>query len=169
MAEMKTPLSLIRKYIIANYLLPWARNSVGYREQSKYFMIWMQDQRRQSLWILARMMVKEGLIPDALTMFFLTLDEVEILVRGERDALILAKTRIRKRLYVKTDKYKFEEFVKGPKMVPRNLEDNNMKIDRSNGALVRMTGTPVSNGKIKARICVAEDITDADAIQVIII
>jgi hypothetical protein len=132
-------------------------------------MVWMGDQTRQAQWHLARMMVKEGFIPSALTMFFLTPEEVERLVRGERDALILAKTRIRKRLYAKTDKYKFDEFVKGPKMVPRNLEDNTIKIDRSNGALVRMTGTPVSNGKIKARVCVAEDITDADAIQVIII
>jgi hypothetical protein len=29
-----------------------------------------------------------------------------------------------------------------------------------------MSGTPVSNGSIKARVCVAEDITDADNIQV---
>jgi hypothetical protein len=29
-----------------------------------------------------------------------------------------------------------------------------------------MSGTPVSNGRIKARVCVAEDITDADNIEV---
>jgi len=112
------------------------------------------------------MMVQEGLIPDAESMFFLTPDEVQKLVEGERDALLLAKVRLRKRVYVKTNKYKFEEIIKGPKMTPRNLEDNNLKIDRSKGGLVRMTGTPVSGGKIRARICVAEDITEADEIQV---
>ena len=35
----------------------------------------------------------------------------------------------------------------------------------SDGA-VQMTGTPVSIGTVKARVCVAEDITEADDIQV---
>ena len=166
MRALKTPLSPIRKFFIKNYLLPWARDSVGIRENSKYFMIWMNDQQRQVQWKIAKMMVEEGLIPDAESMFFLTPEEIQKLVEGERDALLLAKVRLRKRVYVKTDKYKFEKIIKGPKMTPRNLEDNNLKIDRSKGGLVRMTGTPVSGGKIRARICVSEDITEADAIQV---
>ena len=32
--------------------------------------------------------------------------------------------------------------------------------------MVQMKGTPVSNGSIKARVCVSEDITEADNIQV---
>ncbi|CAG2175836.1 unnamed protein product [Oppiella nova] len=31
--------------------------------------------------------------------------------------------------------------------------------------MVQMKGTPVSNGSIKARVCVSEDITEADNIQ----
>ena len=31
---------------------------------------------------------------------------------------------------------------------------------------VKLSGTPVSNGKVKARVCVAEDITEADNIEV---
>ena len=41
-------------------------------------------------------------------------------------------------------------------LIPTNLSD---------GA-VQMTGTPVSIGTVKARVCVAEDITEADDIQV---
>ena len=33
--------------------------------------------------------------------------------------------------------------------------------------MVQMKGTPVSNGSIKARVCVSEDITEADNIQVL--
>jgi hypothetical protein len=66
-------------------------------------------------------MVAEGLIPSVDTFFFLTAEEVESLCNGSRDALILAKVRHRKRLYPKMDKYKFDEFVKGPDMRPRNV------------------------------------------------
>ncbi len=42
------------------------------------------------------------------------------------------------------------------------IEENIPKIN----GLVKMSGTPVSNGRVKARVCVAEDITDADNIEV---
>ncbi len=46
------------------------------------------------------------------------------------------------------------------------IEENIPKINGSINGLVKMSGTPVSNGRIKARVCVAEDITDADNIEV---
>ncbi|CAG2123310.1 unnamed protein product, partial [Medioppia subpectinata] len=109
-------------------------------------------------------MVAEGLIPSVDSFFFLTIDEIERLCNGDRDALILAKVRQRRRLYPKMDKYKFEEIIKGPEMMPKNFEE---KIDipiLTDGSL-RMSGTPVSLGTVKARVCVAENISDADNIQ----
>ncbi len=121
MSELKTPLSPFKKLLISKFLLLWSRNGVGYRELSKDFMIWMNNKIRQVLWHLAQQMVTEGIIPEADLFFYLALDEVEKLCNGERDALILLKARLRKRILPKMDKYKFEEFLKGPEMKPRNV------------------------------------------------
>ena len=53
--------------------------------------------------------------------FYMTVEEIQKLCSGERDALILLKARLRKRIYPKMDKYKFDEFIKGPEMRPRNV------------------------------------------------
>ncbi|XP_054166684.1 prodigiosin synthesizing transferase PigC-like [Oppia nitens] len=164
MNELKTPLSSFKKYLIRNYLLPWSRRGVGYREHSKYFMIWLNNNWRKGFRYLSKQMVSEGLIPSAETFFYLTPDEVIALCNGDRNPLILQKTRHRKRLYPKMDKYKFEEFIKGPEMIPKNFEDRIILPTLSSG-MVQMKGTPVSNGTVKARVCVSEDITDADNIQ----
>ncbi len=121
MSELKTPLSSFKKLLISKLLLPWSRSGVGYREQSKDFMIWMNNKMRQVFWHLARQMVAEGIIPETDLFFYLTVDEIEKLCNGERDALILLKARLRKRILPKMDKYKFEEFLKGPEFKPRNV------------------------------------------------
>ncbi|CAG2178906.1 unnamed protein product [Oppiella nova] len=163
-SELKTPLSYWRRLLIQKLLLPWCRRGVGYRELSKYFLIWMNNQYRQGFRLLSQQMVNEGLLPSAESFFYLTTNEVEALCNGDRDPLILARVRHRKRLYPKMDKYKFDEFIKGPEMKPRNFEDRIILPNLGTG-MVQMKGTPVSNGSIKARVCVSEDITEADNIQ----
>ncbi|CAG2178191.1 unnamed protein product, partial [Oppiella nova] len=163
-SELKTPLSYWRRLLIQKLLLPWCRRGVGYRELSKHFLIWMNNKYRQGFRLLSKQMVKEGLLPTADSFFYLTTNEVEALCNGDRDPLILARVRHRKRLYPKMDKYKFEEFIKGPEMIPRNFEDRIIPPNLGTG-MVQMKGTPVSNGSIKARVCVSEDITEADNIQ----
>jgi hypothetical protein len=121
MKELKTPLSFLRKLLISKFLLPWSRDGVGYREHSKDFMIWMINKSRQGFWYLARRMVEEGLIPEEDLLFHLTVEEIERLCNRERDALILLRARLRKRILPKMDKYKFEEIIKGPEMKPRNV------------------------------------------------
>ena len=119
--ELKTPMSFVRKLMIRKLLLPWSRRGVGYRELSKYFMIWMVNKWREAFNLLAQQMVTEGLIPSADTLYYLTPNNVEDLCSGNRNPLILSKARHRRRLYPKLDKYKFEEFLKGPEMKPRNV------------------------------------------------
>ena len=119
--ELKTPLTPIRKFLIKNIFLPYTRRGVGYRELSKYFMIWMNNHLKDGFWYFAQQMVNEGLIPSVDSFFYLTADEVEALCNGDRNPLILAKVRQRKRLYPRMDKYKFDEFIKGPEMKPRNV------------------------------------------------
>ncbi|CAG2111414.1 unnamed protein product, partial [Medioppia subpectinata] len=161
---LKTPLTTFKKLLLKQVLLPWTRRGIGYRELSKYFMIWMNNKCREGFWHLAQQMTKEGLIPSVDTFFYLTVTEVEALCNGQRDPLIFSRVRQRRRLYPKMDKYKFEEFIKGPEMKPRNFEDRIIPPVLTSG-MVQMTGTPVSNGSIKARVCVSEDITEADNIQ----
>ena len=71
-------------------------------------------------------MVSEGLIPSVETFFFLCSEEIERLLNGDRDPLILKRARLRQRLYPKMDKYKFEEFIKGPEMKPEMFVKNNI-------------------------------------------
>ena len=119
--ELKTPLSFTRKLLIRKLLLPMCRSGVGYRELSKYFLIFIFNEARYGLRYLAKIMVNEGLIPDIDTLFYLTIEEVERLCDGERDPLIHMRARLRKRVYPKMNKFKFEEFIKGPEMKPRNV------------------------------------------------
>ena len=121
MSQLKTPLSFVRKLIIKKLLLPWSRSGVGYRELSKYFMIWLINKQRQALKYLAKRMVSEGLIPSVDLFYYLTSEEFECLCNGDRDPMILTRARLRKRVYPKMNKYKFEEFIKGPEMKPRNV------------------------------------------------
>ena len=119
--ELKTPLTPIKRLLLKKLILPYTQRGVGYREISKYFMIWLNNKLREGFWYLAEQMVREGLIPSAESFFYLTVTEVEALCNGDRDPLILARVRHRKRLYPKMDKYKFHEFIKGPEMKPRNV------------------------------------------------
>ena len=132
MQELKTPLSYFKRLLISKFLLPWTRDGVGYREHSKYFMVWMSNKARQAFWYLARQMVAEGLIPEADIFFYLTCDEIRKLCYEERDALILLKARLRKRIYPKMDKYKFDEFIKGPQMIPRNVSQHILCLSQLN-------------------------------------
>jgi len=118
--QLKSQLTPKNKFILKHILLPLCRNAVGFREQSKFFMIWMYNKYGSALRLLGLKMVSEGLIPDQNTIFYLTIDEIEKLFKV-RDPLILSKARLRKRLHPKMDKYKFVEFVKGPKITPRNV------------------------------------------------
>ena len=50
--ELKTPLSYTRKQVIRKVLLPWSRSGVGYRELSKYFMIYMNHTVRNKHYVI---------------------------------------------------------------------------------------------------------------------
>ncbi|CAG2120106.1 unnamed protein product, partial [Medioppia subpectinata] len=85
---LKTPLTPFKKLLIKHVLLPWTRRGIGYRELSKYIMVWMNNKCNEGFWHLAKQMFKEGLIPSVDTFFYLTITEVEALCNGQRDPLI---------------------------------------------------------------------------------
>src|SRR5699024_5614018 len=51
--------------------------------------------------------------------FFLKMDEIQRLLKGERNPLLVMKAKQRKRLYPTMNALKFDEFVKGFRMAPR--------------------------------------------------
>lgn len=144
-------------------------------------MIKTFDLFRQALWALATEMRQAGLIPDEELMFFMKIDEIDSLLHGKRNPLILIKSKQRRRLYPVMDKYKFDEFVVGFEMLPRvsvfetiihlnnviSIQNNKPKEDfQLNSDGVSLKGTPVTVGAIEARVCVAENIEEAVNIQV---
>ncbi|CAG2171455.1 unnamed protein product, partial [Oppiella nova] len=161
--ELKTPLSPLRRLLLKKLILPWVQRGVGHRELSKHFNVFMTDMWKQGFRLLARQMVAEGLIPFDDHFFYLTVNEVDELCIGRRNPLILTRVRHRRRLYKQMDGYKFDEFIKGPEMRPRNLEKRTIASTLGAG-MVQMKGTPVSEGYVKARVCVADGIADADNI-----
>lgn len=120
---LKTKLSRSSKFLIKYLLLPWTRSSVGMREQSKSFMVWLTDVYRRAFQRLADQMVVEGRLPEADLIFFLRINEVEKLT-GERDPLLVALAKQRKKAFQEMDKFRFGEITKGPLMRPLNVRFN---------------------------------------------
>lgn len=118
-AQLKTPLSWTKKWLIKRWILPWCRNAVGYRENTKSIMVKFQDRYRDALWEIARCMHRKGLLPEVELFFFLKLDEIEAIIGGARNPMFLWKATQRRRLWPTMDRFRFEEFIKGFRMGPR--------------------------------------------------
>ena len=119
MTEIKTPLSWWRRKINKKWLLPWCRDAVGYRENSKSTMVKCQHFVREAMWHVAATMAEEGILPEVDLFFFLKVDEAVRLASGERNPLLIMKAKQRKRLYPQMNSFKFDEFVSGFRMKPR--------------------------------------------------
>lgn len=97
---------------------------MGMREQSKSFMVWLTDVYRRAFQQLADQMTYiEGRLPDPDLIFFLRLNEVEKLTR-ERDPLLVALAKQRKKAFQVMDKFRFGEITKGPSMRPLNVRSH---------------------------------------------
>lgn len=187
--NLKTKLTPSGKFLLKHLVLPWSRSSVGMREQSKSFMVWLVDVYRQGFQRLADMMAyEEGRLPDPELLFFLTLEELNRLVRV-RDPLLVARAKQRRRAFPVMDKFRFDEIARGPDLRPRNVSLRETEIKKAlllitrivgltqeqkprnadsltGQKTVEMKGVPVCAGKIEARICVAHSLEDALNIQV---
>ena len=120
MSSLKTKLSFMQRFILKKLLIPWSRDGVGLREQGKDLLTYALNVYRQAFWQMARLLVKEGRIPDADLMFFMKLPELEKLLE-ERDPNMIVRAKLRKRYHDKKDKLKFNETVIGPNMKPRDV------------------------------------------------
>lgn len=119
MAEVQTPLSWFVKLLIEKWVLPWCRDAVGQRENTKSIFVKIQDHQRNALWHIAEDMAQRGILPEKDLIFYLRIDETQRLLAGERNPLLVMKARQRKRLYPEMNKLKFDEFIKGFRMRPK--------------------------------------------------
>lgn len=119
MAKLQTPLSAPKRALITHLLLPWARDAVGFRENTKSMMVKFQNCLRKAMWTIAEEMVSVGYLPEVDLFFFLKIDEIQRLLRGERNPSLVNKAKQRKRLHPTMNAFKFDEFVRGFRMAPR--------------------------------------------------
>lgn len=120
-SKLKTQLSKSQKLFLKKWLLPACHSTVALREEAKAFNVKCIHEFRILVRQMAQMMChKEGRLPDPDLIFFLTFNELKILVES-RDPKIVMKAKLRKRVFAKLDKYVYEEISIGPDVRPRNV------------------------------------------------
>ena len=119
MSQIKTPLSWFKRTLIKYWLLKWCQDGVGFRENTKSLMVKMQNNLREALWEIAEQVVRVGYLPEADLLFFMKPDEIQRMLAGERNPLLVMKAKHRKRLYPQMNSMKFDEFVRGFRMAPK--------------------------------------------------
>lgn len=121
MSEIETRMPTWKRILITKLILPACHNAVGYRENSKSIMVKVSDSMGQAWWTLAENMHEAGYLPETELLFYLKVDEIARLLKGDRNPMLLMKAKQRRRLYPKMNKFQYEEFVKGFRMRPRQV------------------------------------------------
>lgn len=164
------------KRLVFRILLPTARKAVARREISKALSIKMVNELRKGYRALAEKMIQDtgygirdylsqianrespvGLLDDTDQIYFLTHEEIgRLLDTGDRS--LLEKANRRRKQLPETDKLQFNEVCFG---IPEPIEKP-VVVEVKEGQL---HGTPVSSGKIKARVRIIHRLEDADNLQ----
>ncbi|GBM84271.1 putative phosphoenolpyruvate synthase [Araneus ventricosus] len=156
-SQLNVPLTFMSKLIL-RFVLPNCRRGVRARETSKSIVIKAMDQWRKGYRRLGKQMVSEGRLPEEDLLFFLTLEEVNELLKT-RSPSIITRAIHRKRIYPTLDKYQFPEIMKGlPK--PINYEEESSD-NYEFVADLTMQGIPVSQGVTKGYARVAMTLDEA--------
>ena len=156
-------LGMFPKMILSKYLIPKVRRGIRNRELGKNLIIRTNHQFRKLFYRLGEVLVEEGKIPQKELIFFMTLTELNLLVNfSPPNPLTILNSKNRLRLHDKKNSLKWNEETIGYEMKPR---ESGMKVKISDSN-VKLTGVPVSSGKIVARCCVAETLEEAKNIQV---
>ncbi|GIX82890.1 putative phosphoenolpyruvate synthase [Caerostris extrusa] len=157
-AKLKTPLSFSTKKIL-KFILPWSRDAVRQREQTKSLVIKAVDWLRQICQQLGKLMVEKGMLPDKQLIFFLSLEEIKEMIETRRPGLV-SKAMRRSRLHPKLDKLQFPEIIQG---IPKPIkEDDNLSQYASSFTL---KGIPVCQGQAKGIARVVSTLSEAQTIQ----
>ncbi|XP_035679829.1 prodigiosin synthesizing transferase PigC-like [Branchiostoma floridae] len=155
--KIKSPVTMAGRYIL-KWTLPYARQGVAEREQSKSAAIKMNDHFKQAYWSLASLMVAEGRLPEEDLLFFLTHQEIGTLLHSW-SAVLVARALRRRRILPKQMSLKFPEICRG------HLKPIEVGVLNVSGSDLMLKGMPVSHGTVTAPARVVTRLEDAGTIQ----
>ncbi|GFR26957.1 putative phosphoenolpyruvate synthase [Trichonephila clavata] len=159
LSKLNNPISGSTKRLL-KLILPWSREAVRQREQTKSLVIKTVDWLRQTCNRLGKLMVECGRLPDKELIFFLTLDEIKEVIETRRPGLV-SKAMRRSRLHSKLDKLQFPEIILG---IPKAIEEDDEDVSKYSSTF-SLTGIPVCQGKIKGVARVVSNLNEARTIQ----
>ncbi|GIY02727.1 putative phosphoenolpyruvate synthase [Caerostris extrusa] len=160
-SKLHVSLSLLSKCLL-RFVLPNCRRAIRAREAGKSLTIKSYHNWRKGYRHLGKLMVLEGRLPDEDLMFYLTLDEIDELLKT-RSPNIISRAYHRRKMHPTLENYKFMEIMKGlPK--PVNEENESMETHEFVADLV-MKGIPVCQGAAKGYARVAMSLEEASYLK----
>ncbi|XP_022084090.1 uncharacterized protein LOC110975696 [Acanthaster planci] len=156
-SRLEVPLSKIVRLLMINLLVPWARKSVAKREFSKSLIVRLNHHKKEAYWRLARLMVKEGRLPDEDLLFFFTPTEMGRLLNNRSPALVSRALR-RRRILPEQNQFRFPLIFNG---IPQPISEE----ANSDKAEIQLQGLPISPGVVKSTARVVTTLQDAASIQ----
>lgn len=152
--RLRMPKKTATRWILKK-LVPLSRSAVTRRELTKSILVSVVNSLRLGYRRLGKLMVEEGRIPDMNLIFFLTHQEIGLLL-PKPDPTLVQKAIRRRRLYPICDKVQFPEVNTGV-LVPLVVESKT----KICGGGSRVSGTPVCGGSVIGRACVITNLSDA--------
>ncbi|XP_070388468.1 rifampicin phosphotransferase-like [Dermacentor albipictus] len=149
-------LSALRR-IMLKLVAPKARGGVAAREAAKSASVRVFHQLRLVCHQLARRMVHEGRLPSADLVFFLTFEEIGILLRTRNPELVL-KAQRRQKIHAQLDKDRYPSIFVG---IPKPIE----RIKRHIEGDFEVKGNPMSQGVVEGKARVVPSFEEAHLIQ----
>lgn len=154
--EALSHLPLIKR-VILRQMVPIARNAVARREISKALSIKMVSIIRNGYQRLAEKMVHEGLLADVDQIYFLTHEEIGMLLK-DQDGVWIEKANRRREILPELDKLVFEEICYG-KPEPIEHEPTVILLEG------QLKGIPVSGGVVEGRARIIHSLEDAEKLK----
>ena len=146
---------------IIKLFVSYTRDGIVYREMAKSALIRTIHRFRLAYRRLGHLMVKDGMIPDPGLIFFFTHSELQQVINSSGAALINKAIR-RRKLHPELCNLVFPEMSIG---LPQPIQDQPSQQFHSDVHGVQVTGTPVSNGTVRAKVRVAMNLDEARLIQ----
>ncbi|KAL1483634.1 hypothetical protein MTO96_033056, partial [Rhipicephalus appendiculatus] len=149
-------LSAFQKLIL-KLVVPNARSAVAAREAGKSALVRVIHQLRLMCHRLAKRMVHEGRLPSPELLFFLSYEEIGILLRTRAPELVL-KAQRRQKIYEQLDKDKYPTILIG---MPKPIEKFRKHVEGD----FEIKGNPMSQGVAEGRARVVPTFEEAHLIE----
>ncbi|XP_070387389.1 rifampicin phosphotransferase-like [Dermacentor albipictus] len=143
--------------VLLKFVAPKARAAVEAREVAKSAAVRVVHQLRLLCHQLSLRMVHEGRLPSPELLFFLTYEEIGILLRTRTPELVL-KAQRRQKIYAVADKDLYPSIFVG---IPKPIE----RIKRHVDGDFEIKGSPMSQGVVEGKVRAAPTFGEAHLIQ----